>query len=161
MASFVKCVGLCYHDTLAEWSKALASGASPQGRGFEPHRCHNLELVGWSGAAQHRPLCQHDLHKRFHVDSSQRKRPALPHQPNLYLEPKWLRCQIRIRAGKVTFQRVAPDQSQTNRTSRRHAKGTHMATHRHNEAQRDSRRHNATQRNMKTPSDAHRNTTMH
>ena len=27
-------------DTLAEWSKALASGASPQGRGFEPHRCH-------------------------------------------------------------------------------------------------------------------------
>ena len=27
-------------DTLAEWSKALASGASPQGRGFEPHGCH-------------------------------------------------------------------------------------------------------------------------
>jgi hypothetical protein len=25
---------------LAEWSKALASGASPQGRGFEPHSCH-------------------------------------------------------------------------------------------------------------------------
>ena len=24
-------------DSLAEWSKALASGASPQGRGFEPH----------------------------------------------------------------------------------------------------------------------------
>ena len=27
---------------LAEWSKALASGASPQGRGFEPHSCHFL-----------------------------------------------------------------------------------------------------------------------
>ena len=26
-------------DGLAEWSKALASGASPQGRGFEPHSC--------------------------------------------------------------------------------------------------------------------------
>ena len=32
--------GLLRHDSLAEWSKALASGASPQGRGFEPHSCH-------------------------------------------------------------------------------------------------------------------------
>jgi hypothetical protein len=31
---------VCVHDSLAEWSKALASGASPQGRGFEPHSCH-------------------------------------------------------------------------------------------------------------------------
>ena len=31
---------LCTQDSLAEWSKALASGASPQGRGFEPHSCH-------------------------------------------------------------------------------------------------------------------------
>ena len=31
-------------DSLAEWSKALASGASPQGRGFEPHSCHLLKL---------------------------------------------------------------------------------------------------------------------
>ena len=31
---------LVSHDSLAEWSKALASGASPQGRGFEPHSCH-------------------------------------------------------------------------------------------------------------------------
>ena len=29
-------------DSLAEWSKALASGASPQGRGFEPNSCHTL-----------------------------------------------------------------------------------------------------------------------
>ena len=27
-------------DSLAEWSKALASGAGPQGRGLEPHSCH-------------------------------------------------------------------------------------------------------------------------
>ena len=32
----------CYIDSLAEWSKALASGASPQGRGFEPHSCHAI-----------------------------------------------------------------------------------------------------------------------
>ena len=29
------------HDSLAEWSKALASGASPQGRGLEPHSCRH------------------------------------------------------------------------------------------------------------------------
>ena len=29
-------------DSLAEWSKALAPGASPQGRGFEPHSCHSV-----------------------------------------------------------------------------------------------------------------------
>ena len=29
-----------HQDSLAEWSKALAQGASPQGRGFEPHSCH-------------------------------------------------------------------------------------------------------------------------
>ena len=27
-------------DILAAWSTALTSGASPQGRGLEPHRCH-------------------------------------------------------------------------------------------------------------------------
>ena len=30
------------YDSLAEWSKALASGASPQGRGLEPHSCQCL-----------------------------------------------------------------------------------------------------------------------
>ena len=37
-------------DSLAEWSKALAQGASPQGRGFEPHSCHFTRLgflCGW------------------------------------------------------------------------------------------------------------------
>ena len=28
------------YDSVAEWSKALRLGRSPQGRGFEPHRCH-------------------------------------------------------------------------------------------------------------------------
>ena len=28
-------------DSLAEWSKALAPGASPQGRGLEPHSCQS------------------------------------------------------------------------------------------------------------------------
>ena len=29
-----------FHDSLAERSKAVAQGAIPKGRGFEPHRCH-------------------------------------------------------------------------------------------------------------------------
>ena len=33
-------IGRAYQDSLAEWSKALAQGASPQGRGLEPHSCH-------------------------------------------------------------------------------------------------------------------------
>ena len=39
----LSCVLVRHHsqqDSLAEWSKALAPGASPQGRGFEPHSCH-------------------------------------------------------------------------------------------------------------------------
>ena len=34
-----KCLGQA-EDTLAERSKAVAQGAIPKGRGFEPHRCH-------------------------------------------------------------------------------------------------------------------------
>ena len=41
--SMVRCAS---QDSLAEWSKALASGASPQGRGFEPHSCHSLRSAG-------------------------------------------------------------------------------------------------------------------
>ena len=33
------CREIGMHDSLAEWSKALASGASPQGCGLEPHSC--------------------------------------------------------------------------------------------------------------------------
>ena len=28
-------------DSVAERSKAMAQGVSPEGRGFEPHRCHS------------------------------------------------------------------------------------------------------------------------
>ena len=38
------CVDVCpiaaAQDSLAERSKAVAQGAIPKGRGFEPHRCH-------------------------------------------------------------------------------------------------------------------------
>ena len=48
--SFGNCVEYAnffdHQDSLAEWSKALASGASPQGRGFEPHSCHYYIAVG-------------------------------------------------------------------------------------------------------------------
>ena len=40
------------HDSLAEWSKALASGASPQGRGLEPHSCHVCSLLHLGPATQ-------------------------------------------------------------------------------------------------------------
>ena len=36
---------VCIQDSLAEWSKALASGASPKGRGFEPHSRHSFLLL--------------------------------------------------------------------------------------------------------------------
>ena len=41
---------------MAEWFKALASGASPQGRGLEPHSCHSLGMAmrrrcAWSTVA--------------------------------------------------------------------------------------------------------------
>ena len=54
--------GRSAQDSLAEWSKALASGASPQGRGFEPHSCHCVckhfaprALLKSSAAAPTRP----------------------------------------------------------------------------------------------------------
>ena len=39
-------------DSLAEWSKALASGASPQGRGFEPHSCQSGRQAGRQAGSQ-------------------------------------------------------------------------------------------------------------
>ena len=49
-------------DSLAEWSKALASGASPQGRGFEPHSCHFF----CNGVYQ---LANHNLERRSASDA--------------------------------------------------------------------------------------------
>ena len=59
-------------DSLAEWSKALAKGASPQGRGFEPHSCH-LVLPATANkpahaAAQHKQTHTHThTHKHTHT----------------------------------------------------------------------------------------------
>ena len=39
------------YDSLAEWSNALASGASPQGRGLEPHSCHAPPLPSHAHAS--------------------------------------------------------------------------------------------------------------
>ncbi len=36
---------MIYHDSLAERSKAVAQGAIPQGRGFEPHSCHYWHVL--------------------------------------------------------------------------------------------------------------------
>ena len=38
-------------DALAERSKAVAQGAIPKGRGFEPHRCHFDEVTRQAIAA--------------------------------------------------------------------------------------------------------------
>ena len=51
--------GLWAEDSLAEWSKAVAQGAIPQGRGFEPHSCHCC-FGGTLDAARHRALLQVD-----------------------------------------------------------------------------------------------------
>ena len=43
----------CKHDSLAERSKAVARGAIPKGRGFEPHSCHLDHLPargGWASS---------------------------------------------------------------------------------------------------------------
>ena len=45
---------LMFQDSLAEWSKALAPGASPQGRGLEAHSCQQQQCQEvWRSA---RPL---------------------------------------------------------------------------------------------------------
>ena len=49
-------------DSLAKWSKALAQGASPQGRGFEPHSCHFMNASSWLVVdINEKPLLEHLL----------------------------------------------------------------------------------------------------
>ena len=43
-------------DSLAERSKAVAQGAIPKGRGFEPHRCHFENSYLWASASRNRML---------------------------------------------------------------------------------------------------------
>ena len=40
-------------DALAERSKAVAQGAIPKGRGFEPHRCHFAPAQTWREIEAH------------------------------------------------------------------------------------------------------------
>ena len=49
-----------YHDSLAERSKAVAQGAIPKGRGFEPHSCHFSAI-----AAQ----CAHQVLSCFSINA--------------------------------------------------------------------------------------------
>ena len=48
------CIVILTCDSLAERSKAVAQGAIPKGRGFEPHSCHFLPS-GPSKIRSHRP----------------------------------------------------------------------------------------------------------
>ena len=48
---------LSIRDTLAERSKAVAQGAIPKGRGFEPHRCHFYEVARQCIASQSAYMC--------------------------------------------------------------------------------------------------------
>ena len=58
---------------LAEWSKALRSGRSPQGRGFEPHRCHFRPMCPlfvdreskWQDGFEYDFVQRYDLHRLF------------------------------------------------------------------------------------------------
>ena len=87
-------VGVCVCDA-QKLRKESTNSQARQGA------CHAQLPQPRPSAAQRRAPRLYGCHKRLHVDSNQRKRAALPHQPNLYLEPKWLRCQVRIRAGCV------------------------------------------------------------
>ena len=62
---------------MAEWSKALASGASPQGHGFAPHSCHfqhgNAVCDIWSTKVSAKIVLLHlqlDLQLLLHASTS-------------------------------------------------------------------------------------------
>ena len=69
------CVDVCpiaaAQDSLAERSKAVAQGAIPQGRGFEPHSCHlaavlaaashNNQKYTWPGSNWRPSACEADV----------------------------------------------------------------------------------------------------
>ena len=67
-------------DSLAEWSKALASGASPQGRGFEPHCRHRQDLGRWGqvwgrgeGEKEGAGRGEEESHRRSYIPQAQKK----------------------------------------------------------------------------------------
>ena len=60
---------------MAEWSKALRLGRSPQGRGFKPHRCHFAELLT---SNQYKLVYRHVDFFEDTVAEWLRRRPAKP-----------------------------------------------------------------------------------
>ena len=57
-------------DSVAEWSKALASGASPNGRGFESHRCHSYFAQYKTKRAGRKIICIIRESNPGHVDGN-------------------------------------------------------------------------------------------
>ena len=65
---------------MAEWSKVLASGASPQGRGFEPHSCHALPLQD-SHCRPHFPKQSKHFLRRHALRAPSAKQAGAPENP--------------------------------------------------------------------------------
>ena len=78
------------HDSLAEWSKALASGASPQGRGFEPHSCH---------LSVHSRVFDENNRTREPERSTHRRKQMVPRG----LEPQTLRL-LAVRSNQLSYE---------------------------------------------------------
>ena len=82
-----------YQDSLAEWSKAVASGASPQGRGFEPHSCQSF-----TGTDQEVSTLQHVTAKTCRRGMALPPPLRLPPCPHL-LDPPPIQRARALRAG--------------------------------------------------------------
>ena len=74
-------------DTLAERSKAVAQGAIPKGRGFEPHRCHfyNARITLEGVIASHIFMHPHALCVHAGLCASRRASK----QAQIKSPPKW------------------------------------------------------------------------
>ena len=74
-------------DTLAERSKAVAQGAIPKGRGFEPHRCHfsNARISSEGVIAFHIFMHPHALCVHAGLCASRRASK----QAQIKAPPKW------------------------------------------------------------------------
>ena len=98
------CVDVCpiaaAQDSLAERSKAVAQGAIPQGRGFEPHSCHlaavlaaashNNQTYTWPGSNWRPSACEADvIATRPQVLVEKSRRALFKHIPpaNLFDDP--------------------------------------------------------------------------
>ena len=64
------CVCVCVRGRLAEWSTALAAGASPQGREFEPHGCHRYIAMKLRSAVWLQGHCENANYRRLRNKSN-------------------------------------------------------------------------------------------